>query len=114
MPCWRDKIIEECSGQKNHVNKYVELGAKPLKTLKVLEIKLAKKNVPHSEISNKLAVGKCLIYESQIWFQKVCKGGMPFFFFFWATVTEKSYKLLTLSFWFKANYMGAFDIVDVM
>lgn len=40
--------------------------------------------------------------------------GRNAFFFFWATITEKSYKLLTLSFWFKANYMGAVDIVDVM
>lgn len=50
MPCWRDKIIEKCSGQKNHINKYLELGTKPLKTFKVLEIKLVKKNLSHSEI----------------------------------------------------------------
>lgn len=76
MSCWRDKIIEKCSGQKNHINKYLELGTKPLKTLKVLEIKLGKKNVPLSEISNVLAVGKCLLFESQIRFLKVYEGGM--------------------------------------
>jgi len=46
MLCWRDKITEKCSGQKNHINKYIELGTNPLKTLKMLEIKLVKKNVP--------------------------------------------------------------------
>lgn len=80
MLCWRDKIIEKCSGQKNHINKYLELGTKPLKTLKVLEIKLVKKNVPLSEISNMLAVGKCLLYESQVWFFKICEGGTACFF----------------------------------
>lgn len=68
MPWGRDEILEKCSGQKNHISKYLKLGTKPLQTLKVLEIKLVKKNVPFCEISGMLALGKCPLYESEIGF----------------------------------------------
>lgn len=88
MPCWRDEIIEKCSGQKNHINKYLGLGSKPLQTLKVLEIKLVKKNVPFCEISDMIALGKCSLYELQIGFKKSSKEG---WLHFWAAILLESH-----------------------
>lgn len=92
MPCWRDKNIEKCSGQKNHINKYLELGSKPLQTLKVLEIKLVKKNVPLCEISDMIVLGKCSLHESQIGFKKIFKRGMASFL--GSNFTGELYKFL--------------------
>lgn len=92
MLCWRDEIIQKCSGQKNHINKYLELGSKPLQTLKVLEIKLVKKNVPFCEISDTLALGKCPLYESQIGFLKISQRRMASFL--GSSITGESRKFL--------------------
>lgn len=101
MPCWRDKIIEKCSGQKNHINKYLELGTKPLKILKVLEIKLVKKK--YASLRNILNVSNGKM--SSIWitdkfFKSLKEEWLGFFAWSYSGVMQ----VFTLCFWFKAIY----------
>lgn len=78
----------------------------------MLEIKLVKENVPLLETSDVLAVGKCLLFESQTRFLKICEGGMAWF---WGSILLRSHisfypEFLSL----KINYMENDGVAGVI
>lgn len=106
MLCWRDKIIEKCSGQKNHINKYLELGTQPLKTLKLLEIKLRKKKC--ASLRNVLSVSNGKM--SPTWITDKFKSMKEE----WLGFSEWSYsgvmQVFTLCFRFKTSHKKKGDV----